>query len=284
MDSNPWSLLHIVFPLYLCGLRKNIIYVYLEEGRPFYFVLLCRLRVCRYIFGRLRFLYFVVSSTSWNYELQWKMYMWIDISCECWHEFHGISSNISYIVWTLKWISLEFRMIAGMNFPGEFRRNFFSLLYVGWALTWISLELSYVTAAWALVRIYWEILDAHGMQLELWAPELLNIYTCHFDCLYEFYQHYDWWTCLLYCVLCLCIRDRGWLLYVPNVVFIFVDGMRCVYPATNASTLAVCYFIYYRDIKFSVEWREFCTVFLFLYYLRWKCHALENSPTKVANS
>ena len=152
MDSNPWSLLHIVFPLYLCGLRKNIIYVYLEEGRPFYFVFLCRSRVCRYIFGRLRFLYFVVSSTSWNYELQWKMYMWIDISCECWHEFHGISSNISYIVWTLKWISLEFRMIAGMNFPGEFRRNFFSLLYVGWALTWISLELSYT---WLLLeRLY----------------------------------------------------------------------------------------------------------------------------------
>ena len=28
-----------------------------------------------------------------------------------------------------------------MNFPGEFRKNFFSLLYVGWALTWMSLEL-----------------------------------------------------------------------------------------------------------------------------------------------
>ena len=130
----------------------------------------------------------------------------------------------------------------------------------------------YVTAAWALVQIYWKIFDTHGMLLELWAPELFNIYTCHFDCLYEFYQHYDWWTWLLSCVLCLCIRDRGWLLYVPNVVFIFVDGMRCVYLVTDVSTLAVCYFIYYRDIIFSVEWREFCTVFLFLHYLHWQCH------------
>ena len=36
MDSNLWSLLHIVFPLCLCGLQNDIIYVYLEEGRPFY--------------------------------------------------------------------------------------------------------------------------------------------------------------------------------------------------------------------------------------------------------
>ena len=73
-------------------------------------------------------------------------------------------------------------------------------------------------------------------------------------------------------------------IYIPNVVFIFVDGMRRVYPATDVSTLAACYFIYYRDIIFSVEWREFCTVFLFFYYLHWQCHALENSPTKGANS
>ena len=140
MDSNPWSLLYIETPLNLCGLQKKYIRLFGRRASVL-FVLLCRSRVCRYIFGRLRFLYFVVSSTSWNYELQWKIYMWIDIYCECWHEFHGISFNISYIIRTLELISLEFRLIAGMNFSGEFRRNFFSLLYVGWALTWISLEL-----------------------------------------------------------------------------------------------------------------------------------------------
>ena len=54
MDSNPWSLLYLVTPLNLCGLRKKYIYVYLEEGRPFLFALLCRSQVCRYIRFHLR--------------------------------------------------------------------------------------------------------------------------------------------------------------------------------------------------------------------------------------
>ena len=88
--------------------------------------------------------------------------MWIDISCECWHEFHGISSNISYIIRTLEWISLEFCLIAGMNFPGEFRRNFFSLLYVGWALTRISLELF---NTWLLLECLYEFTGKYSTRM-----------------------------------------------------------------------------------------------------------------------
>ena len=211
--------------------------------------------------------------------------MWIDISCECWHEFHGISFNISYIVWTLKWISLEFRLTAGKNFPGEFRRNFFSLLYVGWALTWISLELF---NTWLLLSACTNLL---GNLRRAWhAAWALSTWIVEY--LYMPLWLFVWILSTLrlmnLLIVLRAVSLHPWpgltFIYVLNLVFIFVDGMRCVYPATDVSTLAACYFIYYRDIIFSVEWREFCTVFLFLYYLRWQCHALENSPTKVANS
>ena len=284
MDCNRWSLLHVVIP---------IVPVWTAEE---YNIRLFGRRVSVLFWTSMP----VASVPVYLWKTTVSLLCCIFYKLELWTSMENVHVNW-YILWMLTWISRNFFqhiiycLNAKMNFAGISHDRWHE--FPGWisqellqlVIRWLSTYMNfawivlYVTAAWALVRIYWKIFDAHGMQLELWAPELLNIYTCHFDCLYEFYQHYDWWTWLLYCVLCLCIHDRGWLLYVSNVVFIFVDGMRCVYPATDVSTLAVCYFIYYRDIIFSVEWREFCTVFLFLYYLLWQCHALENSPTKVGN-
>ena len=37
-----------------------------------------------------------------------------------------------------------------------------------------------------------------------------------------------------------CLRNPDWgFIYIPNVVFIFIDGMRCVYLKTDVSTLDV---------------------------------------------
>ena len=214
MDCNRWSLLHVVIP---------IVPVWTAEEYDIR------------LFGRRVSVLFWTSMPVASVPV----YLWktaVSLLCcilyklELWISMENVHVNW-YILWMLTWISRNFFqhiiycLNAKMNFAGISHDRWHE--FPGWisqellqlVIRWLSTYMNfawivlYVTAAWALVRIYWKIFDAHGMQLELWAPELLNIYTCHFDCLYEFYQHYDWWTCLLYCVLCLCIRDRGWLLY-----------------------------------------------------------------------
>ena len=105
-----------------CG--RNI-YVYLEEGRPFYLYSMPVASVLVYLWKTKGFftLLYLLQAGIMNFNGK--------STCELIYPLNADMNFTEFLLTSYIIRTLEFRLIVGMNFPGEFRRNFFSLFYVG---------------------------------------------------------------------------------------------------------------------------------------------------------
>ena len=131
MDCNRWSLLHVVIPLYLCGLRK-----------------IYNIR----LFGRRASVLFCTSMPVANVPV----YLWkttVSLLCcifyklELWTSMENLHVNW-YIVWMLTWISRNF--FQHIIYHSNTRMNFAGISPDRWHefLGWISQEFLQLVICW----------------------------------------------------------------------------------------------------------------------------------------